>query len=65
MTGSPFQPPSDAPPPDAPPSDAAPRKPPADIRTIGRRHKWASLIFLFVAVAAAGVVWLLNVPPNN
>ena len=50
MTGSPFPPSPESP----------PRKSPVDIRTIGRRHQWATFAFLLVGAAAFGVAWLLG-----
>lgn len=52
MTGSAFEP------------SSTPSKPPVDIRTVGRRHQWATFLFLIAGVAAFGLAWLLGYLPN-
>ncbi len=50
MTGSPFH----------PSPGATPGKPESDIRVLGRRLKWGTLLFLFSGFAVFGVAWLLG-----
>jgi hypothetical protein len=54
MIGLPFQ----------PSPKSTPHKLPADIRTVGRRHQWATFLFLIVGIAAFGLAWLLGYVPS-